>query len=81
MVGTYTNAGTAIIYINGSQLGAAESITGNLTTTSAGYKLSSEGATESMSGSIAIVQVYNRALSATEVATNYNALKGRFGLS
>jgi hypothetical protein len=80
MVGTYTNAETAIIYINGSQLGAAESITGNLTTTSAGYKLSSEGATESMSGSIAIVQVYNRALSATEVATNYNALKGRFGL-
>jgi len=80
MVGTYTNSGTAVIYINGSQLGAAASITGDLTTTSAGYKLSSEGATESMSGSIAIVQVYNRALSATEVATNYNALKGRFGL-
>jgi len=81
MVGTYDNSGTAIIYINGSQLGTTASITGNLTTTSAGYKISSEAASESMSGSIAIVQVYNRALSATEVATNYNALKGRFGLS
>jgi hypothetical protein len=32
------------------------------------------------SGSIAQVQIYNRALSATEVLQNYNAVKGRFGL-
>lgn len=31
-------------------------------------------------GQIAIVQIYNRALSATEITQNYNALKGRFGL-
>jgi hypothetical protein len=31
-------------------------------------------------GSIAISQVYNRALSDSEVLQNYNALKGRFGL-
>ena len=31
-------------------------------------------------GEIPIVQMYNRALSATEVLQNYNALKGRFGL-
>jgi len=31
-------------------------------------------------GSIASVQVYNRALSANEVLHNFNALKGRFGL-
>jgi hypothetical protein len=31
-------------------------------------------------GSIAISQVYNRALTAAEVLQNYNALKGRFGL-
>lgn len=31
-------------------------------------------------GNIASVKFYNRALSATEVAQNYNALKGRFGL-
>jgi hypothetical protein len=31
-------------------------------------------------GSISIVKIYNRALSATEVLQNYNATKGRFGL-
>jgi len=34
-----------------------------------------------LSGSIAITSMYNRALSATEVLQNYNALKGRFGLT
>jgi hypothetical protein len=29
---------------------------------------------------IAVAQIYNRALSATEIAQNYNATKGRFGL-
>jgi hypothetical protein len=29
---------------------------------------------------IAVAQVYNRALSATEIAQNYNATKTRFGL-
>tara|TARA_R110001606_G_C15332705_1_gene645747 strand:+ start:846 stop:1601 length:756 start_codon:yes stop_codon:yes gene_type:complete len=32
-------------------------------------------------GNIGPAQVYNRALSSTEVLHNYNALKGRFGLS
>jgi hypothetical protein len=31
-------------------------------------------------GNIAIVRVYNRVLSASEVAQNYNATKTRFGL-
>ena len=34
----------------------------------------------SLDGNIAIVQLYNRALSSTEVDTNFNAFKGRFGL-
>ena len=34
-----------------------------------------------MSGNIAKVSIYNRALSATEIAQNYNALKGRYGLT
>ena len=33
-----------------------------------------------MDGDIAIVQIYNRALTATEVAQNYRTHKGRFGL-
>ena len=32
------------------------------------------------SGRIAIVRLYNRALSANEILQNYNALRGRFGL-
>jgi hypothetical protein len=31
-------------------------------------------------GEIACVQIYNRALSASEVLFNYNGLKSRFGL-
>ena len=31
-------------------------------------------------GDIAFVKIYNRALTASEVSQNYNALKGRFGL-
>lgn len=37
-------------------------------------------ANEVWGGNISNVQVYNRALSATEVFQNYNALKSRFGL-
>lgn len=35
-------------------------------------------ATRSMSGNCAIGQIYNKALSAAEIAQNYNALKNRF---
>jgi len=35
---------------------------------------------EYVNGNIPIVQVYNRALSATEITQNYNATKSRFGL-
>ena len=33
-----------------------------------------------LNANIASLQLYNRALSSTEVLHNYNALKGRFGL-
>lgn len=38
------------------------------------------GATFYLSGSVATVKLYNRALSATEIAQNYDAQKSRFGL-
>jgi hypothetical protein len=34
----------------------------------------------SIAGDLASYKAYNRQLSATEVAQNYNATKGRFGL-
>jgi len=38
-------------------------------------------AAEYVNGNISIVQVYNRALSATEISQNYNATKSRFNLT
>jgi hypothetical protein len=38
------------------------------------------GGSNGFYGNIANIQIYNRALSASEVLKNYNALKGRFGL-
>lgn len=37
--------------------------------------------TQALQGSISSLKMYNRALTAAEVLQNYNALKGRFGLS
>lgn len=42
--------------------------------------LCNTGAGNYFNGKIASAQVYNKALSATEVLQNYNAIKGRFGL-
>jgi hypothetical protein len=39
-----------------------------------------EGTAGNFPGSIALFQIYNRALTADEVLQNYNATKGRFGL-
>lgn len=35
---------------------------------------------QSFVGSVPVVQIYNRALTATEVAQNFNALRGRYGV-
>jgi len=73
------------IYINGSYVASYNA--GNYTTID--YKTANErlkiGVDRSTSapfdGNIAITRLYrNKALSASEVLQNYNALKGRFGL-
>ena len=38
------------------------------------------GEQAAFNGKISAIQIYNRALSATEVLQNFNALKGRYGL-
>ena len=58
-------------FTNGQMIiGTRHFIDSNYTSVSNGY----------FNGNISVVQVYNRALTATEVLQNYNALKGRFGL-
>jgi len=74
-----TRKGTSIsIYIdNGSPTTGTSSgdLEGNNTTKIANFN------GHRWKGKIANTQFYNRALSSQEVAQNYNALKGRFGLS
>jgi hypothetical protein len=74
-----TSYNSASIDLNGSNgqtagIGGAFSSFGNVGT----------GATRrygTFNGNIALIKYYNRDLTATEIAQNYNALKGRYGLS
>lgn len=84
IVATYTS-GARKIYINGVLVA---SDTASFTIFNAGNGISigvSGGYTLGSpiyyyNGNIAIVKVYNKALSASEVSQNFNALRGRFGI-
>jgi len=73
---TYT-AGTATIYLNAVQI-QQSSVTLN-TVSSWAYVAQRQGA-DYFPGYLSGVQVYNRALSATEIAQNFNAYRGRYGI-
>jgi len=76
------NVNTASLYVNGNFDGS----------TTVGFNIGAWSGSNSsigrragggasyFSGSIALVQAYNRVLSAQEILQNYNAQKGRFGL-
>ena len=75
------------MYVNGAldtSSDTASATAGSATTWSAGNSNPRYGAwfndNDDWNGNIGPLQVYNRALSPTEVLHNYNALKGRFGL-
>ena len=71
VIDTYT------LYVNGSNVGAITSDTLFSTQNPVlGLNYNAAG----LNGSIYTFMYYNRALSSTEVAINYNAQKGRFGL-
>jgi hypothetical protein len=78
-----TQNNTAVnLYMNGSPI---SSVVGGTITTQREAKAigqydTSPGAIGKFLGSISQAQIYNRALSASEVLQNYNATKGRFNL-
>jgi hypothetical protein len=77
-VGTY-NGSNKTIYINGLQDSTfASSVNGNSPTTW-GIGARNTGA-RNFQGNIPQASIYNRALSASEVSQNFNALRGRFGV-
>ncbi len=84
LVITY-NGTTATAYVNGVSVGSS-----NISWTSPGAQTfmslmsidtTSMGTSSYASGSLGQFMVYNQALSAVEVAQNYNALRGRYGRS
>ena len=68
-------------YLNGVQQGITTSYTASGTTNTfiiGGY--TSPLGTQVLNGNVGQVQIYNRALTATEISTIYNATKSRYGL-
>ena len=83
IVGTYTS-GERRLYINGA-LVASDSATGTFTADTNGTSIGVYGGHNGgrgyyYTGSIGIVRVYNKSLSAGEVRNNYDAMRSRFGL-
>lgn len=84
IVGTYTS-GTRRLYINGAIVNS-DSQTGTINTSSVGFSVGVDDGNSDpdpiykYDGKMAILRVYNKALSPNEVLQNYNASKTRFGL-
>ena len=70
------------LYLNGNQV-ASNAALGPISSTapiSIGAAYIASGYTRYFNGNIAQVSIYNRALTATEIQQNFNALRGRFGI-
>jgi hypothetical protein len=83
IVGTY-QSGDRRLYINGA-LVSSDTQTGTISTNTNGCSIGVYGGYNGArgyyyDGSIGIVRVYNKALTPSEVANNYNAIRSRFGL-
>ena len=81
------NSGSIAIYRNGQQITTSSSANTTLKLVSTPLGIGHDYDTGTgdnphrhYDGSIAQVQIYNRALTAGEIAQNFNALRGRFGL-
>jgi len=73
-----SNGTTLKLYQNNSLLTTAN-LNGTLTSTTLFYTISD--IMNSFAGNLSNIQVYNKELSTAEIAQNYNALKGRYGLT
>jgi len=71
------SSGAVVIYLNGSQLTSSSGISLG-SPSSHFFRIFSERSTLTTSGDFSNLSIYDRALSATEITQNYNALKNRF---
>jgi hypothetical protein len=77
---TFTYDGSFVTGYRNATTPQSNSFTGNMYTTTSPIRLASDKYGAIGAANIASFKIYNRALSATEITQNYNALKGRFGL-
>ena len=80
ITGTWENStGTISLYVNGVFItSTSKGSQGTLRSSTAGWSAARITTTAYSGGSIGCLSVYNRALSASEILQNYNALKNRF---
>lgn len=81
-VGVFNGTDTVLFYRNGQNIGSTTGVNqGNLNTQGTRTPLLLFYRGDSyLPGKLSNVQIYNRALSATEVATNFELLRGRYGI-
>jgi hypothetical protein len=70
--------GSRVLYLNGLAVGSETGGVGDTATSE--FSIGCVNQNHWVNGSIPVVTQYNRALTASEVLQNYNALRGRFGL-
>jgi hypothetical protein len=80
ITGVWTAGSSIQCYVNGVLDGTTSTSGTSLRTSTNGWWIGSISTTLFTSGYNAVAQVYNRALSSSEVLQNYNALKSRFNL-
>jgi hypothetical protein len=77
------NGATVKLYVNGTQVGSTQTITEGInfaTTTSTVGIGAFESGGEYFNGKIPYTKLYSRALTASEIRSNFNAVKSRFGI-
>jgi hypothetical protein len=80
ITGQWTSGDSLKLYINGI-LNSSTSVSQTILRTSTdGWSINSAETTSYGASQISQVQIYNRALTATEILQNYNTTKGRYGL-
>jgi hypothetical protein len=78
LVGVY-NGTTAAIYVNGNLVSGPTTLTWDTVANNAQVGRQTNSI-EYWNGNISNTSIYNRALTATEIQQNFNALRGRFGI-
>jgi hypothetical protein len=80
MVSMTFTATTALFYLNGVQV-AILSYTRGAVSPGTNYLIGKSAANARyFNGGIATAMIYNRALTADEILSNFNALRGRYGI-